>query len=204
MRSPDALLCDMNGLFRHWRNAGARAGETAAGLPTGTLDVYAYQHPSYDEAKVGILTDQEWADDVQGRLVNDFGPHAKAAIPPWRADRGEVDAVMVDLLGQARQHLPVAVLSNCTNALHSDLAHHGIEFDFVFPSADIGAVKPTPQAYLTAASRMGVAPERLYFFDDQEAFVAGAVGAGLDGELFIGAAAFAKTLDRLGIKVAFP
>ncbi|GAA4989785.1 hypothetical protein GCM10023205_71210 [Yinghuangia aomiensis] len=60
----DGLLLDMNGLFRHWHNTGARTSETLAGLPHGTIDRYAYQHRAYRLARVGILTDQEWADDV--------------------------------------------------------------------------------------------------------------------------------------------
>jgi hypothetical protein len=41
----DGLLCDMNGLFRRWRNVGASEGERIAGLPPGTLAAYATTTP---------------------------------------------------------------------------------------------------------------------------------------------------------------
>lgn len=197
------LLFDMNGLFRHWRNAGAREGEELAGLPAGTFDVYAYQHPMYRLAKVGVISDQEWADDVERRLVGDFGPDAQKAIPPWRLDRGETDAVMIDLLEQAQRQVPVGVLSNTTDAFRTDLEHHGIAglFDFVLPSADLGVDKPSPLAYRAAAERMGIAPQHLYYSDDEPTFVAGARHAGLEADLFTGAADFAASLNRLGIAV---
>lgn len=200
------LLFDMNGLFRHWRNAGAREGEELAGLPAGTFDRHAYQHPMYRLAKVGVITDQEWADDVERRLVETFGPDARKAIPPWRRDRGETDPVMLDLLAQARRHVPVGVLSNTTDAFATDLEHHGITglFDFVLPSAVLGVDKPSPLAYRSAAERMGVAPGRLYYCDDEPTFVAGARHAGLRADLFTGAADFAAALNRLGITVAPP
>jgi putative hydrolase of the HAD superfamily len=202
----DALLCDLHGLFHHFRNTGARAGETAAGLPPGTLATYAYDHPNYELAKVGVLTDQHWADDVEHRLVTDFGPRARDAIEPWRRDRGESDSVMLQLLAQARQHVKVGLLSNFTDILRSDLAHHGIAdaFDYVFPSAELGVQKPSALAYRLAAVQMRVTPSRLYFFDDKEPYVLGARHAGLQAELFTGPQGFATTLNRLGIPVTMP
>jgi hypothetical protein len=86
------LLCDMDGLFRHWCDTGARTDEQLAQLPPGTIDAYTYRHPSYRLAQLGILTDQQWGNDVTQRLVNDFGPIALAATGPWRACWGEIDA----------------------------------------------------------------------------------------------------------------
>ncbi|MFG2116616.1 HAD-IA family hydrolase [Streptomyces sp. NPDC048718] len=199
MPAIDALLVDMNGLFRHWHNTGARESEHRAGLPEGTIARYAYDHPTYRLARVGVLTDQEWADDVTNRLVADFGSRVRDALTPWRTDRGEADTEMIGLLARVRQHLPVGVLSNCTDALHSDLRHHGIEFDHVFPSAALGVDKPSPHAFHRAAERMGHAPERLAYFDDEPTFVHAARHVGLNAHLFTGATDFATRLNTLGI-----
>jgi putative hydrolase of the HAD superfamily len=118
----------MNGLFRHWRDLGAAKAEHQARLPTGTLARYAYDHPTYRLARVGVLTDQQWADDVADRLAADFGPHVHDALPLWRSDRGECDRAMVCVLDQLRQTVPVGVLSNSTDAFPADLHHHGITF----------------------------------------------------------------------------
>ncbi|MGH3379426.1 MAG: HAD family hydrolase [Actinoallomurus sp.] len=197
------LLCDMDGLFRHWHDTGAHHGEQIAGLPAGTIGTYAYQHPSYRLAQLGVLTDEQWADDVTRRLVADFGPAAMQAVEPWRTDRGQVDPVMLDLLAQARHHLPVAVLSNTTTAFRADLEHHEIAdaFDFVFPTAELHVDKPAPLAYLTAAQKMGMPPGQLYFTDDEAPYVAGARHAGLRAHLFTGPDTFTAQLNRLGIPI---
>lgn len=198
MSTIDAVLCDMNGLFRHWQNTGAATGEQAAGLLPHTIATYAYDHVSYRLARVGVLTDQEWADDVTARLTADFGPAAKDAITPWREDRGIPDQTMISILGALRQHLPVGVLSNCTDALRDDLLRHGIAFDHVFPSAEIGVEKPAPLAYLTATAAMNVLPARVAFWDDQPYFVTAARHAGLKAHLFTGPDAFLRDLAEYG------
>ncbi|WP_331750933.1 HAD-IA family hydrolase (plasmid) [Streptomyces globisporus] len=197
-----ALLVDMNGLFRHWHNAGADESESLAGLPKGTLARYAYDHPSYRLARVGLLTDQEWADGVADRLAADFGPQVRQHLAPWREDRGTPSPGMITLLAEIRAHVPVGVLSNSTDALHNDLSHHGIVFDHVFPSADLGIDKPSPHAFRLAAQRMGHAPDTMAYFDDEPTFVTAARSIGLDAHLFTGSADFTRTLIRAGLPLA--
>ncbi|MEU2514505.1 HAD family hydrolase [Streptomyces syringium] len=199
MPSIDGLLLDMNGLFRHWHNTGAQTSEQRAGLPTGTIARYAYDHPSYRLARVGVLTDQQWADDVAERLAKDYGPAVGNHLGPWRADRGEPDRTMIGLLRQIRGYLPVGVLSNCTDALSADLQHHGIEFDFIFPSAGLGVDKPSPLAFRTAACRMGIPTTALAYFDDEPTFVLAAGTVGMQALPFKDAADFAAHLRRLGV-----
>ncbi|MFG2434593.1 HAD-IA family hydrolase [Streptomyces sp. NPDC048508] len=178
------VLFDLNGLFRHWCNTGARQSEELAGLLPGTIARYAYDHPSYRLARVGVLTDQQWADDVTERLVNDHGNHIRGALAPWRRDRGEVDLAMCAILDRLRAQMPVGVLSNSTDALHDDLKFHGIAFDHVMPSADLGVDKPSPLAYQLAAQRMGIGPTELAYFDDEPTFVQSAQAVGLNAHLF--------------------
>ncbi|MGK5627960.1 HAD family hydrolase [Streptomyces sp. URMC 123] len=196
----DGLLLDMNGLFRHWHNTGAHTSEQRAGLPTGTIARYAYDHPAYRLARVGVLTDQQWADDVAERLANDYGPATRDHLAPWREDRGEPDQTMIDLLRRIRTHLPVGVLSDCTDSLHADLERHGITFDHVFTSAGLGVDKPSPIAF-HAAERMGLPPHKLGYFDDEPTFVQAAHTTGMHARLFQGPRAFVTDLRALGLKV---
>lgn len=198
----DGLLLDMNGLFRHWRNAGARESERLAALPDGTIARYAYDHPAYRLARVGVLTDRQWADDVADRLAKDFGPATRDALDSWRRDRGEADPEMIDLLRRIREHLPVGVLSNCTDALRADLELHGIEFDHVFPSAELGVDKPSPQAFRLAAERMGISASAMAYFDDEPTFVLAARSVGMKAWLFDGAAGIEAILRGLGLPLA--
>ena len=119
MSTISGVVIDMNGIFRHFRNEGAARGEALAGLPPGTMAKYAYAHPSYELAKVGVLTNEEWTIGVQRRLVKDFGEDANVALGPWISDRGHVDLEMLGLVSDLRKSVPVALLSNFTDALHS-------------------------------------------------------------------------------------
>ncbi|MFJ8165558.1 hypothetical protein ACIRBY_32240 [Streptomyces sp. NPDC096136] len=197
----EGLLVDMNGLFRHWHNTGARQSERLAGLPPGTIHHYAYNHPTYRAARVGLLTDQEWADNVADRLADTFGPAVSQSLGPWRADRGERDDTMVELLNQIRRHMPVGVLSNCTDALPTDLEHHNITFDHVFSSASLGVDKPSPHAFLTAAELMRIPSRHLAYFDDEPTFVHAASTTGLHAHHFTGSADFITQLHKLGLRI---
>ncbi|MEV7282424.1 HAD-IA family hydrolase [Streptomyces sp. NPDC093111] len=194
-----ALLVDMNGLFRHWHNSGARKTENLAGLPDGTIARYAYDHPTYRLARVGLLTDQQWADDVANRLAKDFGPHVREHLPHWRNDRGTPSLDMVTLLAEIRTHIPIGVLSNSTDALHDDLRHHGITFDHVFPSADLGVDKPSPHAFKLAVQQMGHTPDTMVYFDDEPTFVTAASSIGLTAHPFTNPDQFASTLIQAGL-----
>ncbi|MEV8479382.1 HAD-IA family hydrolase [Streptomyces sp. NPDC051173] len=203
MPTIDGLLLDMNGLFRHWRNTGAQTSEQRAGLPVGAIARYAYSHPSYRLARVGVLTDQQWADDVAERLAKDYGAAVREHLAAWRSDRGESDPAMVEVLRQLRGHVPVGVLSNCTDALPADLEHHDIEFDFVFASAHLGVDKPSPLAFRAAAEGMGLPPTKLGYFDDEPTFVAAAQATGLHAHLFKGVADFVAELSHFGLPIKF-
>ncbi|MGW0883230.1 HAD-IA family hydrolase [Streptomyces sp. NPDC002671] len=121
------------------------------------------------------------------------------ALGPWRADRGEPDTTMVGLLAEIRRHLPVGVLSNCTDALRTDLQLHGITFDHVFPSAELGIDKPSPHAYRHAAKRMGIPTRALAYFDDEPTFVHAARTVGMHAHLFTGPAEFTARLRTLDL-----
>lgn len=200
--TPDLLLLDLDGLIRHWKDTGARQGERLAGLPDGALEA-AYTLPEYKLAQLGVLTDDQWADAVRDHLIRQHGPAARTAIPPWRADRGEIDQQMLALVQAARRHLPVAILSNTTSALPADLRLHGISgaFDAVFTSAGLGVAKPAPVAYQAVASVMNIRPGRMFFTDDEQIHVQGARHAGVPAERFTSPAQFLATLTRLGVSL---
>ena len=203
--TPDLLLLDLDGLIRHWKDTGARQGERLAGLPDGALEA-AYTLPEYKLAQLGILTDQQWAGAVRDHLISHHGPAARKAIPLWQADRGEIDQHMLALVQAARQHLPVAILSNTTSALPADLRLHGIScaFDAVFTSAELGVAKPAPVAYQAVAAAMNIQPGRMFFTDDEMIHVQGAWHAGVPAERFISPVQFHAMLTRLGLPLISP
>lgn len=201
--TPELLLLDFDGLIRHWSDSGARAGERLARLPARALDI-AYQLPEYQLAQLGVLTDEQWAAAVRDHLIARHGPAAQAAISPWRADRGEIDQQMLDLVQAARRHVPVAILSNTTSAFHADLGWHGLSgaFDAIFTSAALGVAKPAPVGYLAVTAALGIRPEGVFFTDDEMIHVRGARHAGLQAEQFTSAGQLAMVLARLGLPLA--
>ena len=66
-------------------------------------------------------------------------------------------------------------------------------------SAELGASKPDPEAYRRLADRLGVAPEEILFFDDDEPLVIGARAAGLSAYQVGGAAAVRAGLAAHGL-----
>lgn len=98
----------------------------------------------------------------------------------------------------------VAVLTNnnllvkrTAGALFPELA--SIFGPDVFVSAEFGARKPEPEAYLRCLVRLGANPGDTLFIDDAPKNIAGAERAGLHAELYCGPAELAKALANEGL-----
>lgn len=80
-----------------------------------------------------------------------------------------------------RRGLPRGVAtSSGPDFAHGVLARVGLRdrFDFVLTAADVTDGKPHPEIYLTAATRLGVAPAEMLVFEDSENGCRAAVAAG--------------------------
>jgi putative hydrolase of the HAD superfamily len=195
-----AVLLDMDGVIRHWRDA---AAEQASGLPAGTFGRFAFDLPEYADTQVGKATHADWAAAVRRRLVEEFGESAVPAAEAWAAGRGEVDAEMVRLIRRLRAQVPVGLLSNATNRLREDLEHHGLHesFDVVLCSAELGLVKPNPAIFRHAAQVIGQPADACFFADDLAVNVDGARSVGMQAALFTSRAQLEAELTALGLHV---
>ncbi|MBI4559378.1 MAG: HAD family hydrolase [Candidatus Hydrogenedentes bacterium] len=85
----------------------------------------------------------------------------------------------------AGRGLPIAVLSNSMfsqETLAWELSHHELStrFGFVMSSADYGLRKPHSQLFLTAAAKLGVEPQHVWFVGDSlKHDIAGAQSVGM-------------------------
>ncbi len=70
-------------------------------------------------------------------------------------------------------------------------------------SYEVGAMKPAPKIYAAAVERAGVAPSEIFFTDDLEANVAGALEAGFDAANYTSTAAFADELRRRNVRINY-
>lgn len=182
--SVGALLFDVGGVlvdvdfrhaFRHWANA--------AGVPVEHIAGRFSQDAAYEAHERGEISGAEYFAALRRSLGIDLPD--TTLHEGWCAIFGDVIPGVLPLLQQAAASTPVYLFSN-TNALH--YARWGslypellVPVRQVFCSQELGLRKPSTAAFDKVCSLIGIAPERVAFFDDLPENVAGARAAGLAG-----------------------
>jgi len=109
---------------------------------------------------------------------------------------------MEKLFYQVQARYRVGLLSD-TDPIHWEYCRQHFPFLQTIPrptlSFEIGALKPDPQCYITAAKNVDCRPEECLFIDDRPQNVEGAQKTGMQAVLFEGAAVLRRTLVRLKI-----
>jgi putative hydrolase of the HAD superfamily len=116
----------------------------------------------------------------------------------------EPDLDVLSLARQLAEERPVAMLTNNPLLLKRHFAEvfpaaHEIFGPRAFFSSELGRCKPDPEAFCLVAARLGVAPEEVLYFDDDETYVKGARDAGLAAHRVGGAAEVRAGLARYGL-----
>ena len=115
------------------------------------------------EAAVDAGLPAEWAERLQSRWRE---------IEPWP----EAPAVLAALA----EHLPLAVVTNCSERLgHAAAARAGAPFKVVVTAERAGFYKPRPEPYRAALALLGTTPQRTLFVAGSASDVPGAQGAGM-------------------------
>ncbi|MGQ0837355.1 HAD-IA family hydrolase [Actinokineospora sp.] len=174
------LLLDLDGVLRRFDPPAAV--ERAHGLAPGSLAAVAFRRDLIGPAVTGLVTHDRWLATVADALVGDGVPAdtAGAAVRAWSTP-GFVIADALALVRAARARCRVALLTNATTRLGADLAFLGLdrEVDGVVSSAETGAEKPDPEAYLAALALLDARPEETLFCDDKAGNVTAAAALGL-------------------------
>jgi putative hydrolase of the HAD superfamily len=178
------ILLDLNGVLYHYDRA-ARINRLAAASRCSHAQIKAgvWESGFEDSGDAGSFD----ADTYLRRFGTAIGyqlseaewVHAlQAAIAPIEAN--------LALLPRIRGGVGCAVLTNNNllvqrhfAALYPEVAARVGQDAHV--SAEFGARKPDPEAFLRCLGRIGAAPEDVLFIDDSDANVAGARAAGLAG-----------------------
>lgn len=93
-------------------------------------------------------------------------------LQPW-PETGEV-------LGELARRLPLATVTNCSEALGARAAARvGAPLAVVVTAERAGRYKPDPHPYRLALAELGIAPERALFVAGSPCDIPGAIGAGL-------------------------
>jgi putative hydrolase of the HAD superfamily len=185
------VLCDVDGVLRHWDGAVTLDMERRNGLAPGSLHRAAFAPERLLPAITGKVTDAEWRAAIIVDLVGSGVParHAAAVVGEWSRSLGRLDEPVCDLLARARLRVPVALVSNGTTRLEDDLDRLGVTArvdPVVVNSARVGMAKPDAGVYLAAAEAVGVTPEHCLFVDDTPGHVDAARALGITGLLYRG------------------
>ena len=101
----------------------------------------------------------------------------------WNSIYGDEYDEMSDLLCRLARAVPIYAFTN-SNPTHQQVweqKYHCTlsQFRRVFVSSEMGVRKPEPRSYWAVAEEMGVAPERVLFFDDTPENARGAEAVGM-------------------------
>jgi epoxide hydrolase-like predicted phosphatase len=177
-----AIIFDFGGvLVRTSEPHGRQEWEAKLHLPAGKLEQVVHHSESWIAAQQGKITPEKYWTNVAKTLNI-----PNEDIPLLQRDYFRDDFLDLELLDLIRslkkQKYVIGLLSNDSVHLKQKLKSHlGIYhlFDAVVISADIGVMKPDPQAYLAVAQRLGVKPEESIFIDDNPDNIKGAQTVGM-------------------------
>jgi putative hydrolase of the HAD superfamily len=194
-----ALVVDLDGVLRTWQRRPMSRVEADHGLPAGAIASVAFDPLRLLPAITGASSDEEWRAQISAELAARYGRKGVRAVEDWSQDRGEIDQEVLDLVTRQRELRRVAVLTNATSRLRSDLAEHALDatVDAVFSSAELGVAKPDSRAFELAASALGCTPPECAFVDDSPDNVAAAAQLGMTTHLYRTVAGMKDFLDGL-------
>lgn len=194
----DVLLCDIDGVLRHWPDAGEL--ERGNGLPAGAVAASAFAPARLEPAITGAVTDEEWRAGIAADLAETFGSVARAdaAVAAWSALVPRVDLDVVRLLADVRPAATIVLVTNATTRLEADLAGQGLDgvADLVVNSARVGVAKPDPRIFHIAAERAGARLDRCLLIDDTQVNVVAARSIGMTARHY-------RTIDDLRSALRF-
>lgn len=176
------LLSDLDGVIRTYPSERAGLIEKKYGLKAGSIFSSAYEKTLLTKAVCGYISDEQWRLEITRSLASTYTEKVAAqAVNEWSDFSGIVDKHYFRYLELKYASVPVAVLTNGTSRLQSDLIKLGIENRFykIFNSADIGACKPDKKIYQYVVDKLGCNPNDILFIDDSLSHVQAAEELGI-------------------------
>ena len=177
------ILSDLDGVIRKFPIERDSGIEERFKLPLGTLFKIAFcNKDQLDKAVCGHITDEEWRSGIAKALEELFDKDtSKLVIEEWSNFSGVVDFEYLNYLESQFPKVPIAVLTNGTTRLQSDLIKLGIENCFltIFNSADIGFCKPDKSIFEYVLKALACEPSEILFVDDSLSHVKAAQNLGI-------------------------
>lgn len=145
-------------------------------------------HKDYEK---GLISTEQFREEIRKHFDSDFTNEQIDHV--WNSLLRIIPQPRVDLLRVLRNQYGTAILSN-TNSLHIDAFESMIKeqtdetslynlCDHTFLSHKMGLAKPFKDIYQAVLTHINVEPQRVLFFDDLPANLAGAQSLGIQTQL---------------------
>lgn len=193
------VIFDYGNVLSRTIDPSPRAGwEEQFDLSSGGLEQAVHNDTSWIGAQTGCLSVEDYWLDVSKKLWA-----TSTEMTQMRTDfyRGDVrNGELVDWIDQIRcTGIRTAILSNFSVELRDFLDQQALieHFDQIVISAEIGVMKPAPEAYKAVLRMLDLPADACIFIDDLPVNIAGARALGIHGIVFRNNAACIAELDRL-------
>lgn len=163
------LLSDLDGVIRKYPQSRDHQIESKFGLAHGAIYSAAFKNPLLEEVVCGRIKDEAWRSDIKNRISRDYSEAiAHQAVQEWTDFPGHLDNEYLLYIERHFPAIPIAILTNGTTRLMSDLSTLGIENRFfkIFNSAEFGVCKPNPKIYQHVITELDCQPSEILFVDD--------------------------------------
>jgi glucose-1-phosphatase len=172
-----------------------------AGCETAQLVGRFTPDEAYRRHEIGEISDAEFFSGLRNSLGITLSD--AQMLEGWNAIfAGEMPGISAQL-SRAAKSLPLYAFSNTNNAhvAHFSRQYAGLlgHFRKIFLSSAIGLRKPDAAAYDHVVKAIGVAPQRIVFFDDLAENIEGARAYGLNAVHVTSSGDVAQALAALGI-----
>jgi putative hydrolase of the HAD superfamily len=198
----EAVVFDMDGVLCDYRIERRLALLASwSGREPDAIHAAIWRSGFEDEGERGLLSADEYLKGFGERMG-----YALSAAQWVEARRiaTEPDPAVLTLARQLAATRPVGMFTNNPFLLKRHIAEVFPAVPQIFGtravfSAEVGRSKPDPEAFRRLATRLGLAPEAILYFDDDASYVAGAREAGLSADQVGGAAAVRASLAAHGL-----
>lgn len=167
----DAVLCDLDGVIRHYDLGEVHRLEAIAGIDLDTTMELAFAPERDLPLLLGQISRMQWTASIAEALTAlTTRELAEQLAREFAYAPSRTDQEVVELIRELRKRVPVVLVTNATVWLDDDLDALGLAdlADDVINSSIVQIAKPDPRIYAIAADRAGVPAERCLFVDDSK------------------------------------
>jgi putative hydrolase of the HAD superfamily len=197
----ECVFFDFDGVLRNW-GPDMSGIEGRFGIPFDEFAAVAFSTESIDDVIRGKTSDEEWRADVAQRLAERFPERDTAEVSEyWAGTVGDLVPEILSIINECKTEAKVALFSNATSRLNSDMESLGISglFDYVVNTSDVGSIKPECEIYQYALKLAGIEAHQAFFTDDKSENVEAAIRLDWSGYHFESATGLRAALVEAGV-----